>query len=135
MKQLDNTLLTKLEVALVYLFGSKALKVETPLSDTDIGIVFFDRRILKDPKESRDGYNQLYDLFASIYPDLERAIDLIFLQQAPIALQYDVVTNGKVIYEASSKFRANYEERVINEFLDFKPILNYFDSVLLERIA
>ncbi len=42
---------------------------------------------------------------------------------------------GKVIYEEDPIQRADYEERVINQYMDFKPILEYFDKVASKRYA
>jgi len=48
-------------------------------------------------------------------------------------LQYNAIAYGKVIYEEDSVQRADYEERVVNQYIDFKPVLEYFDSVASQR--
>lgn len=134
--KLPTKKLKKLEVALVYLFGSKALKAETPLSDIDMGIVFLDPHFLENPKATRKRYNELYNILAPIYPPtFKKELDLVFLPQTPIAFQYEVIRAGRVLYEVSPEFRVSYEEKVVNEYLDFEPVLNYFDKVLLERLG
>jgi len=59
-------------------------------------------------------------------------VDIVFLQRASVPLQFEVVTRGKVLYEVSSKFRADYIEDVLRKYLDFKPLLDEMDKTCLE---
>lgn len=104
--------------------GLKALSSYTPLTE------FIDPEILKDPLNI---YNQLYNIF---YKALEpkKEIDLVFLQQTSLNLQFNVINEGKILYEISPVFRADYEEKVLNEYLDFEPISDYFDTCLIRRL-
>jgi predicted nucleotidyltransferase len=100
--------LKRLKVGLVYLFGSQALGIQAPLSDVDIGIVFFDRGILDDFRMRRRTYTELYNIFSEIFPPtFERELDIVFLQQTSVNFQYDVIVEGKVLYEKTPVFRAN----------------------------
>ncbi len=67
-----------------------------------------------------------------LFPNKE--LDIVFLNNAPLTLKFEVVTTGKVIYSISEKFSADYKERVIKEYIDFKPLLEEQDKILLERI-
>jgi len=128
--------LERLKVGLVYLFGSEALGIQTPLSDVDIGIVFFDRTILDDFRIRRKTYTELYDVLADIFPPtLEKELDIVFLQQTPLDFQYNVIVKGKVLYQRNPKFRVDYEEQVLDEYLDFKLLIDYFDQIFSERLA
>jgi predicted nucleotidyltransferase len=118
----------KLGVAIVYLFGSKATGTALPLSDIDIGIVF------KNPaseRESRTLYHMLYQLFSAVYP--RSKLDIVFLQAAPLSLQYSAIREGKIIFEENPGHTADYEQRVINQYLDFRTVLDFFDRVTMER--
>jgi predicted nucleotidyltransferase len=120
----------KLGVAIIYLFGSKATGRASRLSDIDIGIV------LKTPASESDPrtlYHMLYQLFSEVYP--RSKLDIVFLHAAPLSLQYAAIKEGKIIFEEDPKFTADYENRVINQFLDFKPVLDFFDRVTMERYA
>jgi predicted nucleotidyltransferase len=84
----------------------------------------------------RKTYTELYDVLADIFsPILERELDIVFLQQTPLDFQYNVILKGKVLYQRNPKFRVDYEEQVLNEYLDFKPVVDYFDQVFLERLG
>jgi len=117
----------------VYLFGSEVEGATTVRSDIDIGIV------LKKPKnlgDTRPLYNALYLEFSKIFkPTFLRQLDIVFLQNAPIPLQYNAIAYGKVLYEEDPVQRADYEERVMNQYMDFKPLLEYFDIIALKRYS
>lgn len=123
----------KLGIIAVYLFGSESEGVTTIRSDIDIGIV------LKDPKKLEDTlplYNAIYSELSKVFkPTFFKELDIVFLQNAPITLQYNAIIYGKVIYEEDPIQRADYEERVIKQYMDFKPILEYFDKVASKRYA
>lgn len=128
MKRKLKEKLEKLGVYIVYLFGSKAIGEESRLSDIDIGVVF------KDPppvKENRFVYHTLYELFSELYPD--SSLDIVFLQNAPLALQFFTIKDGKILFEKNPIFTADYENQVINQYLDFKPCLEFFNRVSKER--
>ena len=122
--------LTKLGILIVYLFGSKAIGKGSPLSDVDIGVV------CKDPMEDKDTrslYSRLYELFSDLYPCSR--LDIVFLQTATLALQFFAIRDGKVIFEGDPRFTADYENRVIQQYLDFRPVLDFFDRIAAERYA
>lgn len=122
----------ELGVAVVYLFGSEAEGVAGELSDIDIGIVFEGGH---SPKDSRDVYNKLYDLFTEIF-DMRsyKVIDIVFLDRASLELRFDVISHGKVLYESSANFREDFEHRTAMLYMDFKPILNNFNQAILDRV-
>jgi predicted nucleotidyltransferase len=122
--------LKKLKISIVYLFGSKAIGKKTPSSDIDIGVVS------KDPLsggDTRDLYENLYGIFSEIYRVPK--IDIVFLQMAPLSLQYSVIKEGKILFEEDPLVTADYEHRVINQYLDFRPVLDFFDRISDEKYA
>jgi predicted nucleotidyltransferase len=120
--------LKKVGVSVVYLFGSRATGKESHTSDVDIGVV------LKKPiEDTRSSYKILYELFSAIYPSSR--LDIVFLQKASLSLQYFAIKDGKTIFEEDPKSTADYENRVINQYLDFKPVLDLFDRVTMKRYA
>ena len=127
MKSLYAEKLRELSVSIVYLFGSRAVGTSTSISDRDIGVV------LKEPvvKNTRVLYDDLYDLFAGQYPT--EKLDIVFMQSAPVPLQYHALTEGKILFESDPRTTADYEEYVRTRYLDFKPVLDYFDRISSER--
>ena len=123
----------KLGILVVYLFGSEADGTTTVMSDIDVGLV------LKNPKnleDTRPLYNAVYSELSKVFkPTFLRGLDIVFLQNAPITLQYNAITFGRILYEEDPIKRADYEENVVNQYLDFKPVIEYFDSVASKRYA
>ncbi len=120
----------ELEISIVYLFGSRAMGRGSRSSDIDIGVV------LKDSppgKDTRALYQNLYEIFIKVYPTSK--LDIVFLQVAPLSLQYFAIKEGKVLFEEDPTFTADYEESIIKQYLDFKPVLDYFDKVTMGKYA
>lgn len=133
MKLNDSCLeeLRSLGVGLVYLYGSHAEGYASPQSDFDVGIVFVDKNL---PMDMMEIHGKLYDIFTEVFPvSFQNDIDLVYLQQTPISFQYSIIQHSSVIYEISPIFRADYEERLVREYLDFKYIKDIFSQALLER--
>lgn len=127
MRKPSKSIMKELGISIVYLFGSSVEGTVTPYSDTDIGIVF---REDKDLRDCGILYNKIYQEFSKIFkPSFKRELDIVFLQQAPSSLQYSAIKHGQIIYEEDPAHRVDYEERVINLYMDFKPILEYFDAI------
>jgi hypothetical protein len=79
-------------------------------------------------------YTKLYDLFTDVFDMSDfKTIDIVLLDRAPLELQFDVISHGKVLYEVSSEFRLAYEDRVEMLYCDFKPKLDMFNRAVLER--
>ena len=106
-------------VELVYLFGSQAAGETTPLSDIDIA--YLDDR-------TSSPFDLEAKIEASVFeivPDAAR-IDLVRLNEAPVAVQYKVIRDGSIIYARSEKRVADFEERVVSEYLDYAEVLGRF---------
>ncbi|MGC9089792.1 MAG: type VII toxin-antitoxin system MntA family adenylyltransferase antitoxin [Caldisericia bacterium] len=119
----------ELNVLIVYLFGSYLTKVMNFQSDIDIGILFSDDSYSKDRLNI---YTELYKICSEIFK--EREVDIVFLNDAPLTLKFEVVTNGKPIYYESIDKHYEFKERVIKEYIDFKPLLDEQDEEILKRI-
>ena len=122
--------LQQLGVSIVYLFGSRATGRKAPSSDTDIGVVFRDFEFDSD---KRAAYHALYQLFSELYRDSR--LDIVFLQTSPLSLQYSAIKEGKILFENDPIATANYENRTINEYLDFRPVMDFFDRSTMEGHA
>lgn len=122
-------MLEEINVCVVYLFGSYAEGKLSPISDIDIGVLF--DPVSRAYGETGKAYHQLYDIFTDAFRD--RHIDIVFLQKAPLELRFDVITHGKILYESSRGQRQSFEEKTALFYADFKPILNEYNRVILNR--
>ena len=122
--------LKKLNIGIVYLFGSFVDNLQTENSDIDIGIVTIKQ--IKNNKIRNKTYIELYEIFSNIFK--KRKIDLVFLDRTNLELKFDVIKHSKVLYEISSEFRLDFEEKTNIMYVDFKPILNEFNNAIIGNI-
>lgn len=131
----------KMGIKTIYLFGSQAQGFAGLLSDVDIGIVFENPEKYKD--KTLDVYLKLYDIFTDVLPKeylkkrfemREHEFDIVFLQFAPISLQYDAIKNSKVLYEKDEEEKFQYEEYIIKRNADLAYFHNLKHQAILERI-
>lgn len=61
-------------------------------------------------------------------------IDLKLLNEMPAWFRFKVLKNGLCIYRRDELTRVRYEKETIREYLDLKPIMEFYDSILLKRI-
>jgi predicted nucleotidyltransferase len=130
MKKALKSKFEDLGIIIVYLFGSKATGRESPLSDVDIGVVL---KAVPAENTTRHLYHNLYELLSEIYQD--PGLDIVFLQTASLSLQYSAVKEGKILFERDRQSTVEYENHVINQYLDFRPVLDFFDQVTMETYA
>jgi predicted nucleotidyltransferase len=138
-KQLNQ--FKKMGIETIYLFGSRVQGYIHPLSDFDFGIVFSNPEKCKEKK--LDIYSKLYEIFTEILPKKylrqrfklgEHEFDIVFLQFAPISLQFSAIKEGKVLYESNKEKRFQYEEYVMKRNADLEYFYNLSFKALLERI-
>jgi len=116
-------------VALCYLFGSQVEGYADAKSDVDIGVVFLDAQ------NDMDWWEQWQRLKAALEPIFSpRELDLVFLRQTPVQLQWETIRKGEVIYCADEIAKTDFEEQVVNEWLDFEPFLKRFQQDMVEGI-
>lgn len=117
------------DVVSLYLFGSRASGTAGPLSDIDIAILLKEGRNCEVYKD-REGF--YWDKVNEIlYTD---EVSFVLLNIAPLTIQYGVITDSKVLYSSNEDIRLSFEERVINFYMDFKPILDEYNKELLRQI-
>lgn len=124
--------LEKLGVQAVYIFGSRAQGTPGPLSDYDYAV------LLKERGHTRGDalHEQLYEIFSEISPrTLENdIIDIVFLRDAGLELRFHVIRYGKILFDANSKARLDFESQTTLLYCDYRPILDEFDRTLVESL-
>jgi predicted nucleotidyltransferase len=108
------------QIKLVYLFGSQANGEVGPLSDYDFA-VYFDE---KDPKKMFDTKLELMDQLSRILGTDKVDNAILNLSEMP-EFKFNVIMEGQLIYE-EEPFRVIVEPKILNEYFDFKLILNRY---------
>jgi predicted nucleotidyltransferase len=131
----------KLDILAIYLFGSQAEGNIHPLSDVDLGVVFENPQKYID--KTMSPYIELYQIFTEVLPKdylrrrfktKEHEFDLVFLQFAPIHIQFNAIRNAKVLFESRQEKRLDYEEYVLKRHCDLKYLYDLRENAILERI-
>ncbi|MEM3591158.1 MAG: nucleotidyltransferase domain-containing protein [Candidatus Bathyarchaeia archaeon] len=114
-------------MALAYLFGSRAKGLETEDSDWDIAVLFSEK-----PSDI-GGPGGLQEEIAGALGVSEDKIDLIELEAADLHLKFRVIKEGKVLYETEPGVRAKFEAQVLIEYLDARGMYELYLSRLLKK--
>ncbi len=128
----EKGFLQKSGINVVYLFGSRATNTAGPLSDYDFSILLMGHAPL--PRKRRNEiYNGLLEIFESKIKKLCN-IDIVFLNEASLQLQFQVIGEGEVLYELDAKARADYHAKIMEAYADFLPLQRIFEQATLARI-
>ena len=129
----DEGELRKLGVQTVYLFGSRALGQEGPLSDFDYAVLLHE----KGHHRGDDLYFRLYDLFDRVSGSRKRendAIDIIYLRDVGLELRLHVIRYGQLLFDVDPMNRLRFETETTLLYCDFRPILDQFDRTILQSL-
>jgi len=112
----------------VYLFGSRAEGTATTQSDHDFAILFD----LSSPMD--DLAFTALDLEEKLAAILNAEVDIITLNTADIEHRFLIISQGVLIYSRDDDKRTGFEDLVIKEYLDFKPVLELYRKECREAI-
>jgi hypothetical protein len=112
----------------VYLFGPDAGGKGGAPSDARVGLIF---RETRSPAELAALHPKLLAAFRDLMGT--EGLQLVFLQQAGPSLQYQGIL-GRLLYSADATRRAEFEERVVRDHLDFAFEIRLFDEELAEEM-
>lgn len=114
--------LKKAGIVALFLFGSKALKIDGPLSDTDIAVLL-NNRIPDDQilRKSAEYESQLINILPNI-----KDIEVTLLNSAPIGLQATVLKEGKLLFCSDYQKLVEFKEKTIIKASDLLPFLHFF---------
>ena len=109
-------------------FGSFAKNDLRPLSDLDIAVYFLEKKAQDIFKKRLRLLHQLYQLLGT-----ER-IDLIILNNSPLALSYRILQSGYVLTENQPEKRVEYFEKTVKRYLDFYPFLHVRNKIIQKKM-
>ncbi len=104
------------EFAAVYLFGSTARGTDRPNSDVDIAV-------LRHHAVATPVARLHADLAGALERMLERPVEVIDLEHAPVDLAHRVLADAVLIHETDASKRIAVETRRRAEYFDMAPIL------------
>jgi len=126
-----NKIAKKYKIADIYFFGSRVEGFEREDSDFDIAIRF-ERDKMPKIKERMKVYG---NLFADLTSCLKEKVDLVFIEEVPLHFQFKIINNGKLIYSNNFIDSANFQEKTVINYLDYKYFIDDFFQGILETSA
>lgn len=116
------------EVQFAILFGSLAKGTANAMSDIDIAVMV-------DPKFDKVfPYGYQAELITDLMQVLKRNdIDVVILNDAPIALKYQVLRYGKFIHVKDKQSRIQFQIDTINQYEDYKILYRVHEEAIRRR--
>ncbi len=120
-------------VALAYLFGSAARGQTTPFSDVDIAVV------LAESASSKEARGSCLHLELEIEEKLTahglRRAEVHVINDAPLELRGQVVTEGRLLYARDLQTRIEFETRIRMEYFDFLPTAEFHRRAFFAHLS
>jgi len=98
-------------VVFAYIFGSYAVGRAGDRSDVDVAVYV---------EGCGFGWREHVGLMHRLEDAVGRRVDLVVLNDAPLLLAYEVVSKGMLVYSRDDELRAEFESRVLREYLDVR---------------
>lgn len=116
------------DVVVAYLFGSHARGTAHRHSDVDVAV------LLAREADADAAFGLRLQLLADLSAILRTPdVDVIVLNDAPLALSMRVVREGRRLFVRDENARVQYEAQVVVRYIDFKPLLERHERAILER--
>ncbi|MFZ1755448.1 MAG: nucleotidyltransferase domain-containing protein [Caldilineaceae bacterium] len=116
------------DILLAYLFGSFARKEANSLSDIDIAI------LLPGTISASERFDRRLALGLALQRILHHnEVDVVILNDSPLALAYRVLRDGQLLCCQDEDVRIQYRAEIISRYLDFKPFIERHHQAILER--
>jgi predicted nucleotidyltransferase len=115
-------------IVLAYLFGSHARGQANSLSDVDVA-VFLDGQ-----PDNDLCFEVRLNMTGRLMDHLHtNNVDVAILNQAPLALRYRVVRDGRLLFCRDNDAHIAFTAQTVSRYLDFKPVIDLFDRTTLAR--
>jgi len=118
------------EVLFAYVFGSHARGDTGPSSDVDLAC------FLDSMKNSRKVSNLHVQLVTETGTVLHMdAVDMIILNESPLPLQFNIIYEGKLVFERDQSRRIDFEVKTMRLFFDRQYYYRYAMRKTVHSIA
>lgn len=107
-----------------YLFGSVAAGNAISTSDIDVAVYLIN-------ENKTNLLDRRLALIEKLTRALQKEVDVLVLNTASPFLKYAVLKEGALVFEREPQERIEFELKAINEYFDYKPVLDKYH----ERLA
>lgn len=106
-------------IVCVYLYGSVARGQAQAQSDIDLAVLY-----AQDPPRTLEGLG--FDLCDTLERLLQKPVDLVVLNRAPVDVIHRVLRDGVLVYDGNPSARIRFEVKARNAYFDVLPYLQQY---------
>jgi predicted nucleotidyltransferase len=117
--QLIQYFTSKRNILAVYLYGSYGTEYQTPLSDVDLALLF----IAGTKITFEEQLNLAGDISDIVQED---DVNLLFLNEVPVTMQFEVLLTGRLIFKRDHDQVCDFVEQVLKRYGDYQIDLREF---------
>lgn len=114
------------DVAVAYLFGSRADATAAPTSDHDVAVLF---------ASSAPPIAATALLAAELAAELGTAVDVVDLDRATPELRGRVAEQGRLLYSGDEARRVRFEVEARLRWIELRPVVQAATAAYLHRVA
>jgi len=123
---IERALRRHTDVVVAYLFGSRARGTSGPLSDIDVAVLL-------------RGDGHALERRLALMADLAEVsgrerVDVVILNEAPVALAYRVLRDGRLLFSRDERARIEHRVRTVDRYLDMEPFRRVQEQGLRDRL-
>ena len=117
-------------ILFAYLYGSYAVEQTHPFSDLDIAVY-------ANPLSIREKLDLEMSMALKIDQTLDSEIssDIRILNDLPLAIAGEIITDGVLIYSKDEKTRVDYETKLRSAYFDFLPFLTKYQVNFIKSLT
>lgn len=130
-KVLEEILLDKEEIVASYLYGSVIFS--NFYEDIDVGLLvtdLFKPKLMYEAIIAGELEKKLKDILK-----ISKPVDVRILNDRPLRFLFSILKNSKIICSRDDLKRAQFEARIMKEYLDIKPHFAIYDNIRELRYA
>lgn len=121
---------SSIRVELAYLFGSQITGHAGKASDVDIAV------LMPDDMTRMERFNARLKLMGELEKYLQKPIDLVVLNDVTsIFFRFVIISEGVRCFIPDRDVLLDYELRTMNEYIDFKPFLDEYNTKYVEKYS
>ena len=127
--KIEPNLCKKLNIEVVYLFGSQVKGTDAVSSDFDIAVLF------SNTFSSDELFRRTVTFAQELKTQYKCEFNIVALNNATSLLKYEVISHSKVLYSRNDQERINFEVGTVKVYIDDQHIREIYAQALQDRVS
>lgn len=127
--KIDPNLCKKLNIEVVYLFGSQVKGTDAVSSDFDIAVLF------SNTFSSDELFRRTVTFAQELKTQYKYEFNIVVLNNATSLLKYEVISHSKVLYSRNDQERIKFEVGTVKVYIDDQHIREIYAQALQDRVS